>query len=113
MHTVRYLVTKNYIPPSAASDGAEMSAGRHLRFKFKLHSHVDDKCCAFSCVQNVTSAYTLEVTSNAALTSFQGSFSSLEVDGDTVAIKSNTNLRSLAGLEVERLVNVFSLPNCC
>lgn len=52
------------------------------------------------CLQNVTSAYTLEISSNALLASFQGSFSSLEVDGDTVAIKSNPSLRSLTGLEV-------------
>ncbi|KAK9902009.1 hypothetical protein WJX75_001101 [Coccomyxa subellipsoidea] len=49
--------------------------------------------------KNVTSAYTLEISSNALLASFQGSFSSLEVDGDTVAIKSNPSLRSLTGLE--------------
>lgn len=52
------------------------------------------------CVQNLTTAATLEITSNTLLSSLQGSFSGLEVDGDTVFIKSNAQLRSLAGLEV-------------
>ncbi len=68
-----------------------------------------EKVLCSLCVQNLTTAATLEISSNTLVSSLQGSFLRLEVDGDTVSIKSNTQLRSLAGLEV-RPSKSFSCP---
>ena len=74
--------------------------------------HLIAKTSILLSAQNLTTVATLEISSNALLSSFQGSFSRLEVDGDTVSIKSNTQLRSLAGLDVRPSMSLTAHSTC-